>query len=189
MQMITEDKLMRLKSGTDIRGVAVQTETEEIELTDEVVEKICTAFVIWLRKKENKENLKIAVGHDSRISADRIMNAAIKAFKAEGVAVYDCGLSSTPAMFMSIVLDIKVDASLEITASHHPYQRNGLKFFTRNGGLEGGDVKDILHIAYSAELGSKEGSVIEYDFMSIYCEHLRNKIIEEVADGDTPLKG
>jgi len=67
MQMITEDKLMKLKSGTDIRGVAVKTDTEEIELTDEVVEKICTAFVIWLRKKENKEDLKIAVGHDSRI--------------------------------------------------------------------------------------------------------------------------
>ncbi len=189
MQMITEDKLMRLKSGTDIRGVAVQTETEEIELTDEVVEKICTAFVLWLRKKENKEDLKIAVGHDSRISADRIMNAAIKAFTAEGVTVYDCGLSSTPAMFMSIVLDIKADASLEITASHHPYQRNGLKFFTRNGGLEGNDVKDILHIAYSAELGNKAGSVVEYDFMRVYCEHLRNKIVEEVADGATPLKG
>ncbi|MDE6659398.1 MAG: phosphomannomutase/phosphoglucomutase [Eubacterium sp.] len=187
--MITEDKLMKLKSGTDIRGVAVQTETEEIELTDEVVGKICTAFVIWLREKEGKEDLKIAVGHDSRISANRIMEAAIKAFKAEGVTVYDCGLSSTPAMFMSIVLDIKADASLEITASHHPYQRNGLKFFTRNGGLEGNDVKDILHIAYSAELGNKEGSVIKYDFMRVYCEHLRNKIVDEVADGELPLKG
>lgn len=189
MQMITEDKLMRLKSGTDIRGVAVKTETEEIELTDEIVEKICTAFVIWLRKKENKEDLKIAVGHDSRISADRISKSAIKAFTAEGVTVYDCGLSSTPAMFMSIVLDIKADASLELTASHHPYQRNGLKFFTRNGGLEGNDVKDILHIAYSAELGQGKGTVIEYDFMSVYCEHLKSKIINEAADGEAPLKG
>ncbi len=188
MQMITEDKLIKLKSGTDIRGVAVKTETEEIELTDEVIEKICTAFVIWLRKKEGREDLRIAVGHDSRISAGRIKAAAVKAFAAEGVTVYDCGLSSTPAMFMSIVLDIKVDASLEITASHHPYQRNGLKFFTKNGGLEGGDVKDILHIAYSAEPGSKAGSVINYDFMTVYCEHLKNKIISEVKDGDRPLE-
>ncbi|MDE5671573.1 MAG: phosphomannomutase/phosphoglucomutase [Eubacterium sp.] len=186
--MITEDKLIKLKSGTDIRGVAVKTETEEIELTDEVIEKICTAFVIWLRKKEGREDLRIAVGHDSRISAGRIKAAAVKAFAAEGVTVYDCGLSSTPAMFMSIVLDIKVDASLEITASHHPYQRNGLKFFTKNGGLEGGDVKDILHIAYSAEPGSKAGSVINYDFMTVYCEHLKNKIISEVKDGDRPLE-
>lgn len=186
--MITEDKLMKLKSGTDIRGVAVETKTEAVELTDEVVEKICTAFVKWLRKRENRDDLRIAVGHDSRISADRIKNAAIKAFAAEGVTVYDCGLSSTPAMFMSIVLDIKVDASLEITASHHPYQRNGLKFFTKNGGLEGGDVKDILHIAYSSQLGSQQGEVIPYDFMTVYCDHLKNKIITEVDDGDMPLK-
>ena len=189
MQMITEDSLLKLKSGTDIRGVAVETETEKIELTDEVVEKICTAFVIWLRKKENKEDLRIAVGHDSRISAQRIKNSAIKAFTGEGVTVYDCSLASTPSMFMSIVLDIKVDASLEITASHHPYQRNGLKFFTRNGGLEGKDVKDILTIAYCAELGTKDGKVIPYNFMQVYCKHLRNTIIDEVGCGDKPLAG
>lgn len=180
---------MKLKSGTDIRGVAVETETEKIELTDEVVEKICTAFVIWLRKKENKEDIKIAVGHDSRISAERIKKAVFKAFTAEGATVYDCGLASTPSMFMSIVLDIKADASLEITASHHPYQRNGLKFFTRNGGLEGSDIKDILHIAYSAVPGNKQGEIIKYDFMTVYCEHLRNKIIAEADNGEKPLAG
>ncbi len=189
MQMITEDSLMKLKSGTDIRGVAVETETEKIELTDEAVEKICTAFVIWLREKVNKTDLRIAVGHDSRISAARIKKAAVKAFSAQGVTVYDCGLASTPSMFMSIVLDIKADASLEITASHHPYQRNGLKFFTVNGGLEGRDVSDILHIAYRAELGAEQGKVIEYDFMGIYCAHLRNQIIAEVGAGEQPLSG
>ncbi|MCH5316373.1 MAG: phosphomannomutase/phosphoglucomutase [Eubacterium sp.] len=187
--MITEDNLLKLKSGTDIRGVAVKTETEEVELTDEVVEKICAAFIIWLRKKENKEDIRIAVGHDSRISADRIKASAIRAFVAEGAEVYDCGLASTPSMFMTIVMDIKADASLEITASHHPYQRNGLKFFTRNGGLEGADVKEILKIAYSAGLGAKQGKVIPYNFMDIYCEHLRDTIIKEVGNSEKPLEG
>lgn len=187
--IITEDNLLRLKSGTDIRGVAVQTETEEVELTDEVVEKICSAFIIWLRKKEGKGDIKIAVGHDSRISADRIKTSAIKAFVAEGAEVYDCGLASTPSMFMTIVMDIRADASLEITASHHPYQRNGLKFFTRNGGLEGAEVKEILSIAYGAELGDKQGSVTTYNFMDIYCKHLRDTIINEVGNGEKPLSG
>ncbi len=187
MQMITKDSLLKLKSGTDIRGVAVKTETEEIELTNEVVEKICTAFVKWVKAKYNKDELKIAVGHDSRISAGRIKENAIKAFLAEGVTVYDCGLASTPSMFMSIVMDIKVDASLEITASHHPYQRNGLKFFTVDGGLEGSDVKEILEIAYDVQKSNKEGKVIEYNFMDVYCEHLRNTIIKEVNAGNKPL--
>ncbi len=136
MPMITEDKLLRLKSGTDVRGVSVKTENEEIELTDEVVSRICVSFVRWLIKKKHKENIRIAVGHDSRISAERIKNAAISAFVKEGAEVYDCSLSSTPAMFMSVVLDIKVDASLEITASHHPFERNGLKFLPSAAGLK-----------------------------------------------------
>lgn len=187
--IITEDNLLKLKSGTDIRGVAVETETEKVELTDEVVEKICSAFIIWLRKKEGKDDIRIAVGHDSRISADRIKSAAIKAFTQQGATVYDCGLSSTPSMFMTIVMDIKADASLEITASHHPYQRNGLKFFTRNGGLEGAEVKEILTLAYTAELGEEQGRVIPYNFMDTYCKHLRDTIIKEVDNGDKPLDG
>ena len=148
--MFTEDRIMKLKSGTDVRGVAVETDTEQIELTDEVVEKICIAFSKWIKQKENKADIRISVGHDSRISADRIKNAAIKAFKGEGLIVYDFGLASTPSMFMSIVLDIKVDCALEITASHHPYQRNGLKFFTRNGGLESSELTEILRLAFNA---------------------------------------
>lgn len=188
MQTITKDKLLKLKSGTDVRGVAVKTETEEIELTNEVVENICISFVRWFKKKYNKNELTFAVGHDSRISADRIKECAINAFTSEGVTVYDCGLASTPSMFMSIVMDIKVDASLEITASHHPYQRNGLKFFTINGGLEGSEVAEILEGAYDIEHDSKNGKVIVYDFMSVYCNHLRETIIKGVNNGDMPLK-
>ncbi len=71
-------------------------------------------------------------------------NAALNAFLGEGVHVYDCGLATTPSMFMSIVMGIKADASLEITASHHPYQpKRTTKFFTPNGGLEGSDVSEI----------------------------------------------
>lgn len=187
--MFTEDKILKLKSGTDVRGVAVQTETEEIELTDEIVEKICIAFSKWIKKKENKDDIKISVGYDSRISAERIKNAAIHAFENEGLTVYDFGLASTPSMFMSIVLDIKVDCALEITASHHPYQRNGLKFFTRNGGLEGAELSEILKLAVAAEPSNLQGSVVPYDFMRVYCAHLRNVIIKEVNGGDMPLKG
>ncbi len=186
--MITEDKILKLKSGTDVRGVAVNTETEIIELTDEVIEKICVSFAKWIKIKENKEDIKISVGHDSRISAERIKNAAVKAFLTEGLTVYDFGLASTPSMFMSIVMDVKVDCALEITASHHPYQRNGLKFFTRNGGLESSELTEILKGAADVKLNNLNGELIKYDFMSVYCKHLRNVIISEVNSGNKPLE-
>lgn len=186
--MITEDKILKLKSGTDVRGVAVNTETETIELTDEVIEKICVSFAKWIKIKENKEDIKISVGHDSRISAERIKNAAVKAFLTEGLTVYDFGLASTPSMFMSIVMDVKVDCALEITASHHPYQRNGLKFFTRNGGLESSELTEILKCAADVKSNNLNGELIKYDFMSVYCKHLRNVIISEVNSGNKPLE-
>lgn len=189
MQTITKDELIKLKSGSDIRGTAVETDTEKVQLTDEVVESVCTAFVRWYKSKFSCAEFSVAVGHDSRISADRIKKAAISAFSAEGALVYDCGLCATPAMFMAVVSDIKVSASLEITASHHPYQKNGLKFFTPNGGLEGFEVEEILNLAYDIKRGNATGEVKKYDFMSVYSAHLRNIIINAVNDGEKPLSG
>ncbi|NLC16716.1 MAG: phosphomannomutase/phosphoglucomutase, partial [Clostridiales bacterium] len=59
-----------LLSGSDIRGNAVKHEGNEIELTDEVVYWITKAFAYWLSAKV-KSKMTIAVGHDSRISAQR----------------------------------------------------------------------------------------------------------------------
>lgn len=189
MQTITKDELLKLKSGTDIRGTAVETQNEKIQLTDEVVGCVCTAFARWYKNKFGCADFSIAVGHDSRISAQRIKKAAVSAFCSEGAVVYDCGLCATPAMFMAVVSDIKASASLEITASHHPYQKNGLKFFTPNGGLEGAEVSEILELAYDIEAGNQNGKVIEYDFMSVYAAHLRNIIIDGVKCGEKPLSG
>lgn len=189
MQTITKDELLKLKSGSDIRGCAVETKEEKVTLSDEVVGSVCTAFARWYRAKFKDEDLKIAVGHDSRISAERIKKAAVEAFMREGAFVYDCGLCATPAMFMAVVSDIKADASLEITASHHPYQKNGLKFFIPRGGLEGTEVSEILELAYDIEPGKRSGKVVEYDFMSVYSAHLR-EVIKSFADlGEEPLKG
>lgn len=125
-----------LKSGTDIRGVASEGGGAPINLTDEVVERIAAGFLVWCEKHLDKcaEGLKIAVGHDSRISADRIAAALFRAFTTYGASVYDCGLASTPSMFMA-VLELPCDCSVQITASHHPFFRNGLKFFTPAGAL------------------------------------------------------
>ena len=125
----------KLKSGTDIRGVAVEgVPGEPVNLTDQVIETIAAAFLVWITRRLNKTaaGLQIAIGHDSRISADRISAALQRVFVRYGVQVLDCGLASTPSMFWA-TLDLPCDCSVQITASHHPYHRNGLKFFTPGG--------------------------------------------------------
>lgn len=191
-------KWSKLQNGTDIRGVALEgVKDEKVNLTEEVVEIIGNAYAIWLSKKIDKDvsELKFGVGNDSRLSADSLKNALIKGLNANGSKVYDCGLASTPAMFMTTVVEgYMCDASIMITASHLPYNRNGLKFFTKDGGLEHDDIQDILNIAEKSEysFNQKELQVKEIDFMSIYSDIFVKKIRKEVNakdNFDKPLKG
>lgn len=188
-------KLMHLKSGTDVRGVAVATEKyPEIQLTDDVVKYISTAFIKFLSEKTCKaySDLTVSVGHDSRISADRIREAVISVVSGMGVNVLNCSYCSTPAMFMTTVTR-NCDGAIQITASHHPFDRNGLKFFTRDGGLSGEEIKSILNVAENepCEKAEKAGTVTEIDYISEYAEILRNMIKQGVnaENYEKPLDG
>ena len=173
--------LFKLVSGTDVRGVAVGNEGQ-INLTDDAVEKIVCAFTKWL----NIKNPVIAVGNDSRISAPRILAATKKALIESGAEVVYTGLSSTPSMFM-ILKHRKIDASIMITASHMPSDRNGLKFFTKNGGIDGKDLNEILTLAEKGERLHGEGSCIEQPYMDEYADMLVKKV--EAECGKLPLQG
>ena len=178
----------KFKSGSDIRGFALGDETNPLYMSDKMVMRSAAAFYLWLKEKCGKDDLYISVGHDSRLSAERIKNAVINALVSNGAKVADCGLSSTPAMFMTTV-DMGCDGAVQITASHHPKDRNGLKFFTRNGGLDGTDIADILNKAAEIDpLGNKSGECIQVDFMKRYAEILREMIISGTGSGK-PLDG
>lgn len=184
-----------LKSGTDIRGFAADGfENEPLFLSNEKVKAIALSFADFLKEKTGKayEDLKVSVGHDSRVSANRIKNAVICALTSKGVEVFDCSLASTPAMFMS-VLDLKCDGAVQITASHHPWERNGLKFFTPDGGLEGEDISYILEKAETqSEISDCDcPKVTAVDYMTQYAAHLCKMIREGVnaQDFEHPLKG
>ena len=173
-----------LKSGTDIRGFAADGfENEPLFLSDERVEKIALGFVAFLCSKTDKkaDELSVCVGHDSRVSAQRIKSALLRAFSSRGVQVYDCSLASTPAMFMA-VLDLNCDGSVQITASHHPWERNGLKFFTAEGGLNPSDISDI--ITYAAEPYEITGNKIFKDVAEHQLDTYKKRIDEKIGMDD-----
>ncbi len=185
----------QFKSGTDIRGVASEgVEGQPVNLTDDVVARMADGFVLWLSKKVSKapETLTISIGRDSRISGPHIVSICSERFKRCGATVLDCSLASTPSMFMTTV-DLGCDGALQITASHHPFNRNGLKFFTREGGLEGSDIEEILEYAQNGESPAENscGKIRKVDYMTDYAKGLCKKTKEEVnaEDYDHPLKG
>ncbi|MCR5784518.1 MAG: phosphomannomutase/phosphoglucomutase [Eubacterium sp.] len=195
------NEYLKLQNGSDIRGVAVEgVEGENVNLSAEGVFFIAKAFAGYVAELKGKDvkDIKIAIGHDSRISAESLKKAAICGIKSTGAAVTDCHLASTPSMFMATVLpDLMYDGAIMMTASHLPYNRNGLKFFTSDGGFEKAQITDVLSLAYEqdAAAGTKTDLNMsadeEYDLISRYSAHLCDIIKKEVnsAEYDVPLKG
>ncbi len=180
-----DGKYAKLKSGTDVRGVAVG---EGCTLTDRAVADICGAFTVWLKQKYGERQLKIAVGNDSRVSAERIRRAACAALQGCGADVLYTGLSSTPSMFILLKeANTGCNASIMITASHLPYDKNGLKFFTPEGGLSGEDIDKILEIAAEGRFPKGKGGYEEKSFMDEYSAILARKVTAEC--GEKPLAG
>ena len=178
--------LKKLKSGTDVRGVAVG---DGITLTDEAVIAISRAFVKWLNRKYKKTSFKIAVGHDSRISAQRVLSCVKEGILSSGSDLVYTGLSSTPSMFILLKKsDWACDASIMITASHLPYNRNGLKFFTPDGGLDGKDIDEILSIAEGGGFLSGKGEFTEKRYMDEYSQILVDTV-RKACNSEAPLKG
>lgn len=152
---ISMEDLKSLKNGSDIRGIAIENSKYNVNLTNNIVNKIGRGFINWLEYKSENSNkkVKIAVGMDSRLSGPIIKKSLIDTLINIGCTVYDCGISTTPAMFMTTVLEsYKCDGAIMITASHLPYYYNGLKFFNSNGGCESNDIEDILNLASGLDI-------------------------------------
>ena len=181
----------KLQNGSDIRGVALEgIEGQHVNLTEQVCKDIGRGFALWLMKKTGKTELRVAVGRDSRLSGEALCGWICDAMVQQGLQVTDFGMASTPAMFMCTVTEgYAFDGSVMITASHLPFNRNGFKFFTAEGGLEKGDIKQILEFAEgNATTGLTSGTLTDGSFMDAYSAILADKIRAATGEQE-PLKG
>ncbi|CAE6106562.1 unnamed protein product [Arabidopsis arenosa] len=198
---------LKLQNGSDIRGVAVPgVEGEPVSLPEPVTEAIAAAFGQWLlhKKKAESRRLRVSVGHDSRISAQTLLEAVSRGLGVSGLDVVQFGLASTPAMFNSTLTEDEsflcpADGAIMITASHLPYNRNGFKFFTSDGGLGKVDIKNILERAADIyknlsdenlrKSQRESSSITEVDYMSVYTSGLVKAVRRAAGDLEKPLEG
>lgn len=179
-------QLSSLQNGSDIRGIAMGPQAN---LTSKEVDTISRAFALWLTARTPHTTPRVAVGMDARLSGPALKKACIAALVDCGFFVIDCGMASTPAMFMTTVSDqTHCDGAVMLTASHLPSDRNGMKFFTSQGGLESDDIASLLSLAEGPLPGGRAGQVQALDFISLYAEGLRQKIQKETGRAQ-PLKG
>ena len=198
MAVVLSDAWQRLQNGSDIRGVALAgVAGEAVNLTPEVACLLGQGFVSWLANKLSKaaEELVISVGRDSRISGPALRDGLIDGMTNLGAKVFDFAIASTPAMFMSTVTPgYDCDGAIMLTASHLPFNRNGCKFFTAQGGLNKPDITEILSLASKNDFApaTNKGELESRDFISVYSEGLVQKIRESVNHPEhyeQPLKG
>ena len=201
----------KLQNGSDIRGVAISAEKGDVpNLTAEAAADIARGFLAWLSLKKGRtpKELKLAIGRDPRVTGRTLTDGLMHGFGPYGCRVLDCSLASTPAMFMATRFpELACDGAIMITASHLPWNRNGFKFFTADGGLEKKDISEILafgaddakakevlgeptdHDSFIHRSGEKIYPAEEADVMGPYCRHLRDIIISGCDMGDRPLEG
>ena len=116
---------MRKYFGTDgIRGIAGESLTADLSF------KVGKALGKLLTEK--KEHPKVIIGRDTRISCDMIEQALTAGLTSTGVNVMTVGTIPTPAIAY-LTKTIETDSGIMISASHNPYQDNGIKIFGPDG--------------------------------------------------------
>lgn len=130
--------------GTDgVRGVA------NVELTAELAFKLgqCGAYVLT---KAADHTPTILIGKDTRISGDMLEAALTAGMCSVGVKVVSLGVLPTPAVAY-LTRYYNADAGVVISASHNPYEYNGIKFFNGDGYKLSDSVEDEIEAYIKGE--------------------------------------
>jgi phosphoglucosamine mutase len=113
--------------GTDgIRGLA-----NKHPMTSEVALKVGMAAGRVFSKNGSHRH-RAVIGKDTRLSGYMIETAMMSGFTAVGVDVFQLGPMPTPAVAM-LTRSLRADVGVMISASHNPYEDNGIKFFDPDG--------------------------------------------------------
>ena len=123
--------------GTDgVRGVA------NSELTPELAFKLGKAGAHVL-SESNKSKPVVLIGKDTRISGDMLEDALSAGILAVGGNVIKVGVLPTPAVAY-LVRHYNADVGVVISASHNPFEYNGIKFFNGDGFKLDDDIEDQI---------------------------------------------
>ncbi|MAL60267.1 MAG: phosphoglucosamine mutase [Flavobacteriaceae bacterium] len=133
-----------IKSISGIRGTIGGKPGDNLTPIDAV--KYAAAYGSWVKQQRNKENYRVVVGRDARISGDMIQQLVMNTLIGLGIHVVDVGLSTTPTVEMAVTLE-HADGGIILTASHNPKQWNALKLLNAKGeflnAVAGQEILDI----------------------------------------------
>lgn len=134
-----------IKSISGIRGTIGGSVGDNLTPIDAV--KFAAAYGSWLKQYRQKDNYRVVVGRDARISGEMIQSLVMNTLVGMGIHVIDLGLSTTPTVEVAVPME-HADGGIILTASHNPKQWNALKLLNEKGEfLDGAAGEAILKIA------------------------------------------
>jgi phosphoglucosamine mutase len=133
--------------GTDgIRGRANQVITPDLAL------KVGMAAGLIFSRGDHRH--RVVIGKDTRLSGYMIENAMVAGFTSVGMDVLLLGPMPTPAVAM-LTRSMRCDIGVMISASHNPYDDNGIKLFGPDGVKLSDDVEAEIEALIDADLSPK----------------------------------
>ena len=171
-----------IKSISGIRGTIGGVTGDNLTPLDAV--KFAAAFAQWLQEKHGKQELKVILGRDARVSGPMISQLVAATLQGMGVDVIDLGLATTPTTEI-IVPKLKADGGIILTASHNPAQWNALKLLNEKGefiSAEDGQLllQKVENEQFEFVTYDKLGSVINNE--SAAEEHIKEVLELELVD-------
>lgn len=138
--------------GTDgVRGVA-NIFPMTVEMAMAIGQGVAAVF------KNHSQRHKIIIGKDTRLSGYMFENALVAGILSMGVDVRLVGPLPTPAIAF-ITRNMRADAGIVISASHNPYEDNGIKIFGRTGFKLPDEVEEKVESYALASLGGNDGVI------------------------------
>ena len=119
-----------IKSISGIRGTIGGTVGDNLTPIDTV--KFAAAYGMWIKEQRVKDNYRVVIGRDARISGAMVQNLVMNTLIGLGIDVIDLDLSTTPTVEIAVPLE-HADGGIILTASHNPKQWNALKLLDKNG--------------------------------------------------------
>lgn len=140
-------RMTLIKSISGIRGTIGGQVGNNLTPIDVV--KFAAAYGIWVKQQRNKDNYRVVVGRDARISGEMVQSLVMQTLVGLGIHVIDLGLSTTPTVEVAVPME-HADGGIILTASHNPKQWNALKLLNAKGEfLNAAEGVKILEIAES----------------------------------------
>jgi phosphoglucosamine mutase len=114
--------------GTDgIRGVA-----NEEPLTPELGYRVGRELAATLRAERGRDRVRVVIGRDTRRSGALLEAAMTAGLLSAGADCYAVGVLPTPAIAL-LTRAVEADGGVVLSASHNPYEDNGIKLFSAEG--------------------------------------------------------